>query len=115
MEPKTVTKMAAQGDVLAMRVEKIPTGAKQAPKTDRIVVAHSETGHDHYLAAAGVEKFDHPTDPLICYLRIEGPDGAVLTHARAHDTHAPLRLPPGVWEIRRQREYTPAGWARVED
>lgn len=116
---KRIENQAAQGDVYVRRVAALPDGARACEADGgRHVVAHSETGHHHYLAAAGVERWEHPTDPLRCYLRI-GPElevsGGVLTHARAHDTHAPIALGVGLWEIRRQREMTPDGWRQVQD
>lgn len=53
-------------------------------------------------------------DPMICYLQIAG-DFADVVHHRPHDTHETLRLVRGIYEVRRQREWTPEGWRRVED
>lgn len=111
---KTVNVMAAQGDILLRKVATLPEGVTERPATGgRHVVAHSETGHDHYLEAPGVT-FYTSKDPLVGYLRIDGAWGDVL-HARSFDTHETLRLTPGVWEVRRQREMTPEGWAQVTD
>lgn len=111
---KRIQQQAAQGD-LYVRRSAIPTDAKPvAPLGGRYVVAHSETGHDHYVADDRVTLWDDPQNPLVCYLRISGPHADVI-HARPFDTHETLRLPTGDWEIRRQAEYTPAGWRRVED
>lgn len=112
---REVLQQAAQGDVFVRRVSALPDGLRAAEAVaGRHVVAHSETGHHHWLAASGVERWEDPTDPLRCFLRI-GDVGAVLTHDRAHDTHAPLLLGGGIWEVRRQREYSPAGWRRAVD
>jgi len=109
-----IIKLAFQGDVCFRRVETVPTKAVAQPRVaGRIVVAHSETGHDHYLDTIGVEAFQEPDRPMVCYLRSTVP--AEVKHARAWDTHAPLLLAPGIWEVRREREYTPAGFRRVED
>lgn len=105
---------AAQGDLYARKIRALPTGlVRREPDSGRHVVAHSETGHHHYLMAAGVECWDDPKDPLICYLQIASE--ATLTHARSWDTHAPITLGKGVWEIRRQEEMTPEGWRQVQD
>lgn len=112
---KNVTTQAAQGDIYVRRIDSIPPSSKRVtPVEDRHVVAHSETGHHHYLPAIGVERWEDPADPLRCYLSIES-CGAELRHARPFDTHESLFLGGGVWEIRRQREYTPAGWRRAVD
>ena len=110
---KTVNRMAAQGDVLFVRVGEVPAGLAESRLAGRLVVAHSETGHHHYLEVVpGMHHFVG-ADPTIAYLRLEGE--ADVIHARPHDTHETLRLTPGTWQVRRQREYTPEGWRRVED
>jgi hypothetical protein len=112
----TVSRMAAQGDVLFRRVDAIPASAKQVETRGPIVVAHSETGHHHSLdEVSGAKLFTLDNDPLTCFLRVEGIGGAVVTHHRDFDTHAPLLLTPGNWQVKRQREYVPGGWRRVED
>lgn len=112
---KIANNQAAQGDILLQRISTLPPGAMPRNPTDgRYVLAHSETGHHHYTDAAGVALYGDPGNALVCYLRVEG-DHADVIHARPWDTHETWRLPTGTWEIRRQREFTPAGWARVED
>jgi hypothetical protein len=116
-----VTTMAAQGDVLFRRVKKLPKGLKEVDeKSTRKVVAHSETGHHHAIDAAGVRMFQPEGDPLTCYLVLESVEHADVVHYRPWDTHETLRLlgergGGGVFQVRRQREYTPEGWRRVED
>jgi len=110
-----VSRLAAQGDVLFRRIEAMPGAVVEQPTAGRIVVAHSETGHDHVVddpAVALFEKIDR--DPMICYLRVDG-DFADVRHLRAYDTHQTLRLARGLWEVRRQREWAPEGWRRVAD
>jgi hypothetical protein len=116
-----VHKMAAQGDCLFLRVAKIPEGFTAEAKNGSIVVAHSETGHHHSVDATdGVTLFVSPSDPLVCYLQMEGVDHADVVHHRPWDTHETLRLlgapkKTTIFAVRRQREYTPEGWRRVED
>ncbi len=119
---KIVEKMAAQGDVLFRRVPTLPKNAKEAKHGGMIVVAHSETGHHHAIESRALSHFTVPSDPLVCYLRLDdglGDLGGVdVVHHRSWDTHETLRLlgkPGDVWEVRRQREWTPEGWRRVED
>ncbi len=110
---RTIDNVGAQGDVFFLRVETIPATAKpKASVAGRHVVAHSETGHHHWIAADGrVEYFE--ADPFTCYLRVDG--FADVVHARPFDTHGTVRLGAGSWLVRRQREYTPRGFRRVED
>jgi len=114
---KTIDKLAAQGDVLFRRIAALPSGAIQDSVTGPLIVAHSETGHNHEIRDPEVKLFQAlERDPMICYLQIAGAFADVI-HYRSFDTHETLRLPGGgsTWEVRRQREYTPEGWRRVED
>lgn len=107
--------MAAQGDVLFRRVEALPKGAALEETKGAIVVAHSETGHHHSIDdVSGAKLYRLEADPMVCYLQLAS--DVTVTHHRPFDTHAPLMLAgPGVFEVRRQREYVPGGWRRVED
>ena len=105
--------MVAQGDVLFMRVGMLPPHAKPVEKRGRVVVANSDSGHDHAINDVMVTKFE-VVDELVSYLHIPG-EHADVVHLRPHDTHETIRLTGGYWEVRRQREHTPEGWRRVED
>ena len=112
----TFKAQAAQGDLMIRRIDAIPSGVateRAIPVGGRHVVAHSETGHHHSIGVDGVDYLTVPGNPLIAYLRCEL--DSVLLHERPHDTHAPIAIAKGIYEIRRQREYTPEGWRRVED
>lgn len=115
---KTIQDMGAQGDVLFRRIPKLPADVTEQKTDGPIVVAHSETGHHHTVDNAEARLFDKATrDPMICYLQLAS-DCADVVHHRPHDTHETLRLAGGVgavYEVRRQEEYTPEGWRRVED
>lgn len=115
-EQITVVKnMAAQGDMMIRRINKLPEGLTKRESTKgQHILAHSETGHHHSVADEVAVVYDGPEKDMICYLSIEG-EHADIIHHRSFDTHKPLRLTKGTYEIRRQREHTPAGWRRVED
>ena len=53
------------------------------------------------------------TNEFIAYLKVE--EDTELKHKRSFDTHESLLLTPGIYEIRRQREYTPEGYRRAAD
>ena len=115
---KKVTEFAAQGDVMFVRVSDLPVDAVpfSGSAEDARVIAHSETGHHHTVDGDGVARFEY-RDPMTCYLRCDA-EHMDIVHHRPHDTHETLRLlgePGAVWMVRRQREYTPQGWRRVED
>jgi hypothetical protein len=110
---KTFKEQCAQGDVFIRRVDSIPTSAKHKETNGPVVIAHSETGHNHqFTDATGIELYEHE-DPFVCYLSIGEP--RALEHMRSFDTHAPILFAPGKYEVRRQREHTPEGYKRVED
>lgn len=113
---KTFNNIAAQGDLLIRRIETLPEGMNRVdnPADGKLIVAHSETGHHHYLNVKdSVEYYMNPSDPNICFLRTEVPLN--LIHARPTHTHETIQIPPGVFEFRRQQEYTPQGWRQVQD
>ena len=51
---------------------------------------------------------------MLCYLAVDC-EFADVVHLRDFHTHETVRLPRGVYEVRRQEEYTPQGWRRVAD
>ena len=112
---KTFRNMAAQGDLLLIRVAELPDGAVPVPATDgKHIVAHSETGHHHTIAEAEAVVYADPQSKgMEMFVQIMA--GADLIHERPHDTHETIRIPAGIFKMRRQREYTPEGLRRVED
>lgn len=108
---KNAKRFCFQGDVCFERVDALPTRAKLVKDS---VVAHSEAGHNHVAERAKVYAVD---DGMTLYMRAIGKSIDVV-HRRPHDTHETLRLlgePGAIWRVRRQREYVPEGWRRVED
>lgn len=116
---KIIEKVGAQGDVFFTRVAEVPAGAhqKDGSGAGRVIVAHSETGHHHVAAAENMRLYG-TADPMVMFLDVKSPH-ADIVHERDFDTHETLRLPAGVWEVRRQREATSVagfeGWRAVED
>lgn len=111
---KVFNNQAAQGDLLILKVAELPEGVKEiSPDKGKHIVAHSETGHHHYVEMAQA-RFYGSEDPMVCYLAVDG-EYADLVHDRSFDTHEALRFPKGIFQLRRQREYTPEGWRRIED
>jgi hypothetical protein len=108
---KTFDTTCAQGDVHFTRRDALPAGLKPlAPIDGQIVVTHSETGHNHVMVLdrvggpPAVQMFSGD-DPLTAWLQVNRP--TALEHLRPHDTHEPIMFAPGVYEVRRQREYDP--------
>lgn len=111
---RTFKTTCAQGDIFIRKIEALPDGVIPVdPEKGRVVVTHSETGHDHVMDAQKVKMFTLPDSIMDCLLVVE--DQAALEHLRQHDTHEAIMFEPGIYHVRRQREYTPEGFRRVED
>lgn len=92
-----------QGDVLIRKVDALPDGLKTVPRDarGRLVLAEGEvTGHAHVV--------DCPEATFLAadladlegrFLKIEREASVV------HEEHDTLTLEPGLYEVRRQREY----------
>lgn len=105
---------AAQGDVLLRRIDKLPDNLVLAKAEDGLfVVAHSETGHHHVVKERSAQLLIDKTNAFIAYLNVAEP--CELEHLRSFDTHEALALEPGLYEVRRQVEFTPEGWRRAAD
>lgn len=119
MEKVTFVNTCAQGDLKLIRVSKLPEGARPLSAENGVfVVAHSESGHNHVIDALPNVQWYDVGDPMISYLEvIEATDATetLLRHLRSYDTHKTIVIPPGIFELRRQRGHTPEGWARIED
>lgn len=112
---KTVTNLPSfQGDLMIRRIDVLPEGlAPMKADNGSFVMAHSETGHHHVVKERAAQAFIDQTNAFIAYLEVLEP--TALEHLRSFDTHEPLALEPGIYEVRRQREYVPEGWRRAAD
>lgn len=103
-----MTKQLRQGDVLLVRVGRIPQSAREQEAKGRIVLAHGEaTGHAHTVDGERAKL--SRTDGGVTYLTV-----AQLTEV-LHQEHAPVTLKPGKYKVVRQREYTPEAIRSVAD
>ncbi|HEY8723470.1 MAG TPA: hypothetical protein VIL92_06375 [Gaiellaceae bacterium] len=104
-----------QGDVLLIPIAKIPTNAKSVKhENGRLILARGEvTGHHHSIAKqAGVELVTaEQATELRMWLTITTGEPVALTHQE----HATIMLPPGQYERRIQREYSPEQIRNVAD
>lgn len=99
-----------QGDVLIVAVDNIPKGLKEVPReAGRIVLAHGEaTGHAHAITG---EATLYGTDLENRFLEVLADGGVELIH----EEHATIALPRGMYQLIRQREYTPEADRWVAD
>lgn len=123
---KTFEKQAAQGDMLIRVINELPKNvSKINDENGKFILAHSETGHHHVVKKQpGIEFYSNDNDPFIAYLVVNNSIEALIEHERSFDTHESICLKKQdiqskenkrVYEIRRQREYTPEGFRRAQD
>lgn len=112
---KTFKKVCAQGDIYITRISKLPAGVVPIePENGRVIVTHSETGHHHVMLKERTKLYQLPDSIMDIFAEV-GPEGDTLEHLRPHDTHQAIAFAPGLYHVRRQREYVPEGFRRVED
>ena len=96
-----------QGDVLIRRIDSLPT-KKAVKRTSGVLVEGESTGHAHRVAE--LEKAEVLEIENGLYLRV-GEGGVRIVH----EEHGDITLPPGDYEIVRQREYSPEEIRNVAD
>lgn len=126
---------ARQGDVLIVRVDSLPTNAKERERDNgRVILAYGEvTGHCHQIdtpdtamlfdvdlrgtpwadasraAYAGITEPADSSADLLTFLTVDKLSQLV------HDEHAAITLEPGTYQVIRQVEYTPEAIRNVAD
>jgi len=97
-------RLARQGDILILPVDKIPGRTRKLKPADRYLVAEGEaTGHHHAVVHAdGLEVHQRGEDRFWLNIQDEATE-------LEHPEHATVTLDPGIYEVRRQREYDPHG------
>jgi len=98
------------GDVLLVQIEQLPEQASVcAPDLRGIVLAEGEaTGHAHTMNAATATLYADQ-ELNMRWVIVDKPTPL------AHQEHATIIVPPGVWRVAYQREYTPQAIRRVID
>ena len=117
--------MYRQGDLLFLPLAELPSGAK--PSRDKTLfqgISNSNThklhgdGKKYTLPEAALQKFlENNPRSVACFVKV-GKTGATVVHEGAgsdEDRHRPISLPPGVWEVRREEDYTPQALVAVND
>ena len=106
-------KMYRQGDVLVRQVSAIPSDAVSVNNETRIVLAYGEvTGHAHAIVVDEAQEmtFSEAGGVVRRFLKVFE-RGASLKH----EEHSTIPLPPGLYEIVQQREYSPEEIRNVAD
>lgn len=105
-----------QGDVLIRQVRRREPTGKDVQERGRVILAHGEvTGHAHEVIA------ETPTETALPPAQFfEEPDGRRFLFVERpclllHQEHGPISIPPGSYEVVRQREYSPSEIRNVAD
>lgn len=96
-----------QGDVLIRRIDGLPK-QKAVKRASGTILEGEATGHVHRIAELTQAEVLEIQDGV--YLRV-GEKGVRIIH----EEHAPITLPPGEYEVIRQREYSPEEIRNVAD
>lgn len=122
----TINEVARQGDVLLKRIDKLPPNLKETARDEHghIVLAFGEhSGHRHAIRDKEVTSFRFETaerDALsaeVDFIQVGG-SGATLNHEYVTGVkadHEPITLPPGLYQVVGQREYSPDEIRRAVD
>ena len=100
-----------QGDILLVQAKRVPRHARLVEReAGRLVLARGEaTGHLHAVSEPDAELRLSADDRL--FLVVHGIQPASFVH----EEHATILVPPGRYEVRRQREYVPAVRRRARE
>jgi hypothetical protein len=93
------------GATLIATIEQIPPGAEQLHTT--ILASGELTGHSHRTEDAQKAQVWQYGAQL--FLEVKSATRIM------HEEHKPLTLPPGLYRVWQQREYTPERFVRVHD
>ncbi|KAF3890554.1 MULTISPECIES: hypothetical protein [Nostocales] len=94
-----------QGDVLLIPTKQQQSTGKKLP---HLTLAEGEvTGHKHRITDGSAQLYE---EDGTLYLQVLS-ETALLSH----EEHKEIAIPRGVWMVRIQREYEPAGWRYVAD
>lgn len=106
------TLMFRQGDILIVPVDQLPAGLKWIERENgRVILAHGEvTGHAHAIKDKSAALFRDPKLAAI-FMHVSGNADVALEH----DEHGTIKVPPGNYQIIRQREYSPEAIRNVAD
>jgi hypothetical protein len=102
-------KIYRQGDVLFKQVKAIPEGGKI--RNSGHILEGEVTGHIHKIAPAQLAEAELLDCGAGLFMSVSAEGGVSIVH----EDHHTLVLPPGNYEIVRQREYSPEEIRNVRD
>lgn len=103
--------IARQGEVSFFRLSdgsELPDWPALEKERGLLIVGHSETQHDHVIERPEAVKIVRKPDTgAMTILRMIVTEPTRVIHLRGNDTHKPIDLAPGSYEIRGQIERDP--------
>ena len=103
-----------QGDVMFIPIASLPQGSRR--KRDNGTVAYGEvTGHSHTLVEEDRTRAEVLEIGEGLYVQVSKDGIRIAGAVFEHEEHLPVTLPPGDYEIRIQREYSPEAIRNVID
>lgn len=102
-------KIFRQGDVLLQQVKSLPKGAQDVTGKEIILAFGEVTGHAHRIASGHTANCRYWTAQGERFLQV------LTTSELRHEEHSTVTLPPGIYCLPTQVEYTPAELRRVAD
>lgn len=123
MNAVTAVTAVRQGDILLIKMGSAPAGLeRKATKNGQVTVGYGEvTGHHHTIQdAVWLVAPDITPDDLHQFAMGNRPDMPVFVVADepttlTHQEHSPIALDAGVWQVVRQRTYSPERIISVRD
>lgn len=94
-----------QGDVLIADIPAFPEGGKR--RESPVLVTGEATGHAHRVEAPEKAEIWEINGQL--YLKVLDPTRII------HDEHLPISIPPGIYRVWQQREYSPREIRTIRD
>lgn len=109
---KKTDSIIRQGDVCLIAVTELPADAEDiTPKKGRVVLMEGEaTGHAHAFYDGGVRLYRGKSPNQPRFLKV-----VRTTALLKHEEHTTAKVPPGIYRIPQQSEYTPEELRRVAD
>ena len=94
--------MYRQGDVLVLGIDELPADARpsQDQESARVLVQNPRTGHAHVLTGGAIYQTSRRTGSRTI-IELAQPTALV------HNEHDAIEIPPGIYEMVRQRTYEP--------
>lgn len=102
------------GDVLLLKIEKLPEGGKPLPKP--VLALGEVTGHSHHMEGGTAVLYEVPSFDLEAFdLEVTKVLRVAEESYLRHEEHKALAIPAGDYAVIIQREYSPSGWTYVAD